>query len=334
MRSSRPAGSIAVLSAALAVGVCAASARAEPAPEAVRPAPPATQPGLVVLFQPHVRIDYGRRQVEVDGEVVLREGQLELFACSPGTREYESIVRLNTRPVVIFQALGLLGLEPGRPLRLNFDTLETIPASGDAVEIEVRYEADDTQHSVPIETWMRHARSGRPLDRQPWVFAGSISQGNGNLAADEEGTIIAVVDFESALIALPRLHTSSNEELWLEPNTPAIPEVGTRCTVVFRPGPLQLRLDERGRLYLGRKPVTFGEAARRLRGFVEENPGIGVELDVAAASPASDREQLQRLLEALRVDVRRPAATQPATREPAATAPAAAPSARATPDDG
>lgn len=306
-----------------------AALAAEPA---TRPAPadrlgtPATQPGRVVLFQPNVRIDFGRRQVEVDGEVVLREGLLELFACSPGTREYESIVRLNARPVVILQALGLLGIEPGHPLRLDLETLRTIPAAGDPIQIEVRYEADDVRKTIPIETWMRHSRTKTRLQPQPWVFAGSLPLENGNIAADEEGTIIAVVDFESALIALPRLHTSANEELWLEPNTPAIPAVGTACTLLFRPGPLLLRLDRLGRLYIGSTPVTFAAAARKLREFHQANPELPLYVETDPDAPESQREPLRALLDELKIEVRpapaeqrpdRPSAPPPATDPPA-----------------
>jgi hypothetical protein len=292
-------------------------ARAAAAIPSVATQPATTQPGRVVLFQPNVRIDYAKRQVEVDGAVTLREGLLELFACSPGTREYESIVRLDTRPVAVFQALGLLGLEPGHPLRMDPKTLEIIPPAGDAVAIEVQYEADGIRKTVPIENWMRHSRTKAALERQAWVFAGSIRLDNGGIAADEEGTIVAVVDFESALVTVPRLHTAANAELWLEPNTPAIPEVGTRCTVIFRPGPLLVRLDHTGRLYLGSKPVTFAEATRRLRSFARENPTLAVDVEIGPDSPAPDREQLERMIEALEIRVNRRAITRPAATSPA-----------------
>lgn len=316
------------------VGVALAVESANRPNEVDLPRVPATQPGRVVLFQPNVRIDFGRRQVEVDGEIVMREGLLELFACSPGTREYESIVRLNTRPVVIFQALGLLGIEPGHPLRLDFETLRTIPAAGDPIQIEVRYEADEVRRTIPIETWMRHSRTKAPLKPQPWVFAGSLPLDNGNIAADEEGTIIAVVDFESALIALPRLHTSANEELWLEPNTPAIPTVGTVCTLLFRPAPLLLHLDRLGRLFIGSTPVTFAVAARKLREFHEANPGLPLYVETDPDAPQSQREPLRALLDELKIEVRpapaearmgRPSVPLPVTDSPATAPQAGAP---------
>jgi len=259
-----------------------------------------------------VRIDYGRRQVEVDGEVVLREGLLELFACSPNTREYESIVRLDARPTTVFQALGLIGLSPGHPLRINPQTAEIVPPDGDPVRIEVRYRADGLEQAVPIENWMRHSEAKTGLPRQEWVFAGSFPVQGRGIAADEEGTIIAVVDFQSAVIALPRHHTASNAELWLEPNTPAIPPVGTPCTVIMRPGPLRVRLDRFGRLYLGTRPVTFAELAGKLRTWTAESPKARLEVETAPESPAEDRELLDMVLEQFNVSFDRRAATSPA----------------------
>jgi hypothetical protein len=266
----------------------------------------------VVEFQPNVRIDYPNRSVEVDGQVILRQGLLELFACSPRTREHESIVRLNTRPVVVLQALGLLGLEPGRPLRMDPNTGEIIPASGDPLEIDVRYEVNSIRKTVPIEMWMRHSQTKARLERQPWVFAGSFPVGDGAVAADEEGTIVAVVDFESAIVALPRHHTAANAELWLEPNTPAIPPVGTACTVIFRPGPPTLRLAADGRLYLSHKPTTFTEATRKLRAFARENPKVPVVVEIDPKSPVTERDQLSTILQEMRIDARQRPASQPA----------------------
>ncbi|UCE61208.1 MAG: hypothetical protein JSU63_05560, partial [Phycisphaerales bacterium] len=60
-------------------------------------------------FAPGVKIDWQRRVVEVDASVVLREGPLELLACSPQTREHESILAVRARPLHIYQAMGLIG---------------------------------------------------------------------------------------------------------------------------------------------------------------------------------------------------------------------------------
>src|SRR5215217_5642329 len=44
-----------------------------------------------------VWFDNKRKAVVVDGQVCLREGQLEMFACPKGTKEHESVVSLNCK---------------------------------------------------------------------------------------------------------------------------------------------------------------------------------------------------------------------------------------------
>jgi hypothetical protein len=285
------------------------SSLAAPAPaSAPASSAPASQPvGKVVTFQPGVRIDYRRRQVELDARVTLRQGLLELFACSPRTREYESLICIQARPLVAYQALGLLGLTPGHPLRINDKGEEDLP-DGQPVEMDVRYQADGRARTVPIESWMLRSDTNAPFERQPWVFAGSYPVENGAIAADEEGTIVALVDFSSAIIALPRLHTASNENLWLKPNTSAIPAVNTPCTLIVRAGPWRLRMDETGRLTLGGRPITLTDTARRLRQAVRDDPNTRVSLEIAPDCPALDRQALRDLLDGLGVHpVERPA---------------------------
>lgn len=286
------------------------------------PAPvPASQPGAVVPFQPGIRIDWANRQVEVDAKVILREGLLELFACSPRTREHESIVVIQARPLHVFHALGLIGLEPGHPIRYDPQTRRVEPARGDAVEIDVRCEVDGKTATVPIETWMREKGADRPLERQPWRFAGSVPLPDRDaIEADGEGTVIALVDFESALIALPEQHSSSNDELWLEPRTEAIPPVGTACVLLMRAGPMRLGLDAAGRLRLNDQPRTLGEAARAVREALAANPKLNLELKIDAGCPESDRARLDQMLSRLGVPAEQIRSITPASA-PASTQP-------------
>lgn len=191
----------------------------------------------VVEFGPGLRIDYRVPQVEVDGEIILREGALELFAYAkaPTPKEHESIVLLRTPPHLIFQALGLIGLMPGQPMRYLPELKKIRPPSGDKVDVLVRYEKDGRTVESSACDWMYDVEAKAPMARTPWLFTGSQRLEDGNFAADIEGTVVTVVDFDSSLLALPDLHTDSDAELWLKANSDVIPPVGTKVTLILRP---------------------------------------------------------------------------------------------------
>lgn len=262
---------------------------------------PASRPG-VVSFQPGVRIDWVNRHVEVDATVILREGLIELFACSPRMREHEAIVRIEARPLHVFHALGLIGLTPGHPVLYDIEADRRTPATGDPVAIDVRHEAGGQAQTVPIEHWLVHSDDGRKVGRLPWVLAGSVLLGDDSIAADHEGTVVALVDFGSSLVALPELHTDRNADLWLKPNTPAIPPVGTRCVLVFRAGAEVISLDAAGRIRLQGRRMTLGEAATRLATRTNRPGGAGVRVVIDPACPEPDRKALIRVLESCDLD--------------------------------
>jgi hypothetical protein len=269
--------------------------------------PPSTQPTTTpsvkaVEYAPGITIDWAERQVEATGRVVLQEGLIELFACSPDTREYESIVRMDGRPLHLFEALGLIGLTPGEPMWYDWERDQPVSAHGQPVEIMVAYERDGETRRSDISQWLVRRGEADPLEPQPWVFAGSyVDRDRDVFAADEEGTVVALVDFPSALIALPMLRSSRNEELWLEPRTSAIPEPGTRCRLIFRPGPITIHLDRHGRASVAGRRVGFGEMARTLRVYFQGLSRPRVKLEMAHACPADSRETVLRLLDLLGV---------------------------------
>lgn len=184
-------------------------------------------------FAPGVRIDWTHRTVEVDAKIVLRKGSLELLACSPQTREHESILVVTAKPLHIFQALGLIGAQPGSPMRYDIKQDRWIPPTGDELEIFLRYHNDQIEYTVEAKQWLLDTNKKKEPPSLKWVFAGSKTLPSGRFMADIEGTIISVVDFESAVISLDALHSADNEMLWLRANTQAIPPINTPCTILF-----------------------------------------------------------------------------------------------------
>jgi hypothetical protein len=274
----------------------AASESSNQSPTSAPATAPATQPHIVEV-RPHLRINWTDREVELDGKVVLREGLLELFACSPNTREHESIVCIDARPLHIYQALGLLGLEPGEPARYDLEKERMLAATGVPLKLDVRYRTPGGEtRRHPVEDWMRKIRTNEPIDTLPWVFAGSYLLDDGMFAADSEGTVVTVVDFRSALIALANSFSADNAELWTEPMTDRIPPLDTPVTLVISLGPLDIGLDATGRIRLAGKIVTFADVARHLRKSGASTPERKIRLVVHPACPVETSAALRRFL--------------------------------------
>lgn len=228
---------IATVLAALAC--FATSPATQDVPRATDAAPPAP-----------LQIDRVARSVSVSGEIVLREGGLEFFACFPG-KEHESIVRLDCTAADLRNALIEIGLKPGKPPRVDAQTQRRIGPEGDLVDVFVETRnADGTWRRRSAMDWIREIETLRPALTRPWVFTGSIQLNNGALAADQTGACVSVVDKSDALFGLTQFFISRLSQLWAEANTPAIPPIGTRVRVVFKPAaplPHTFAIDRLGR---------------------------------------------------------------------------------------
>jgi len=170
------------------------------------------------------------------------------------------------------------------------------------VEVLIRTRRDGREVVEPIENWMRYARTGQPLPLQNWVFAGSRQRADEGITADSEGTVVAIVDFHSSLIALPERHSESNADLWLAPHTDRIPPAGTRCELILRPGPLLIRLLPDGSLFLGDQPQEAEALHSAILAALKEWPGQTIRIESPSGSSQTSRSALNRLLlEELRV---------------------------------
>lgn len=207
-----------------------------PRPDAKVSEARSTPTGKVVDYGPGLKIDYRVPQVEIDSEVVLRKGALELFAYSRAQvpKEHESILRTNVSCERIYQALGLIGLTPGRPMRYDEKTKMVELPSGDPVDVFVRYEIDGKMREHSACDWMLDAAKKAPMAPTHWLFTGSRREEDGTFAANIEGTLVTVVDFPTSLLGLPASHSESDSQLWLLANTDAIPPVGASVTLILR----------------------------------------------------------------------------------------------------
>lgn len=233
-------------------------------------AAPSTQSSGRAVFQPGVEIDWTRKEVRVAGQIVLRQGTLEFFACTRG-KEHESIVRMGASCTHIFMALGLVGISPGHPPQWDEKSQTFGPPTGDLVELSIEWRDAGKLKSAEAFDWLIDIGTGSPPPNRPWVFAGSVVRPNNSLAADASGAAIALVDFEENLMSLSRGHVNRNDDLWVEANNKVIPAAGTAVTIVFRaakPWRPQARIDHRGDVFVDEKlvaPADFADIVMLIR---------------------------------------------------------------------
>jgi hypothetical protein len=196
-----------------------------------------TPAGLVKLSKAHdVWLDKKRKAIVIDGQVVLRDGQLEMFACPKGTKEHESVVALNCSPEEVHAGLLALGAKAGTPVQFN---PAYKAATGNIVDVYVLWrDAAGKAQQVRAQQWIKHTKTGKAMPYD-WVFAGS------GFWRDEEtgeqhykangGDFICVSNFPTAMLDLPVESSQANAELLFHAFTENIPPKGTKVRVVLIP---------------------------------------------------------------------------------------------------
>jgi len=206
-----------------------------PAPAVEAPKPPAPGEDVVIKTLPGIVVDTKAKEVRLESKVCLQRGALELFVCSDGTREHESVLAVKAKPSHLTFALALLGLAPGKPGFMTQGGAFSPPA-GAVLDIAVRF-ADKSGQPVEMPAWkfLRLAGSEEGLDRPiDWVYVGQNSE-QALRASDNEGTAVCLSNFVEAVIDVPFESTSANAELLYEANPRAVPPKGTPVEIIIRP---------------------------------------------------------------------------------------------------
>jgi len=206
--------------------------------------------GSFIELFPHVRFDKGSRTVEFDARVAADCHQpttprvyLEATACTPDTREYESLVVTDALPSHVHAAMLLAGMIPGEPGRFAREggRVRPIAARGESLRVAfVVIDASGTPvESSPLE-WVVDIGTGghllAPPDGPAWVFGGSRIvefDGGERYEADLTGTLIGLTSFGSETISFGRVmspEASVQEPEWIA-DAARVPAVGTPVVV-------------------------------------------------------------------------------------------------------
>jgi hypothetical protein len=179
-----------------------------------------------------------KRRVVVSASVCLQRGALELLMTRKETKEHEAVLAADIDARDLHKALLLAKARPGSPVKYN---PKYQPASGQPIKITVVYEQKGKVVSHPAQEWVRESATRKTL-KADWVFAGSRLVPNPlepkkPLFLANDGDLVCVSNFETALLDLPIKSSKANSELSFEANTERIPPVGTKVSVIFEPIP-------------------------------------------------------------------------------------------------
>jgi hypothetical protein len=197
--------------------------------EVLQPDPAWKKMGRNLWFDPKAK------KVILRARVVLREGYLEHFMCSKGTKEHEAILATDAVPHQIHTTLILTGAEAGHPVRFvpKFE-----PPSGTVIAIDVEWRQDGKVHKSDARQWIKDEKAKAPLAID-WVFAGSEffvdPATNKQAYAADEGDLITVANFGSAILDLPIASSASDADRVYVTNTEKIPPLGTEVFVTLGP---------------------------------------------------------------------------------------------------
>ena len=176
-----------------------------------------------------------RKRVALGGEICLREGALEFFACKRNTKDYESIIALDTPPHLIHAALLAIGAKQGTPAK--FDPV-FVPPTGDAIEIEVRWfdERSGVKRKIRAQELISENESKETM-RADWVFTGGLfgvdPDGKRYYLANVTGEVFGVSNFPGSVLDVPFESPSDYSNLFYTPNTEKIPPIGTRVLLIL-----------------------------------------------------------------------------------------------------
>ncbi len=191
---------------------------------------------------PGIRLNLEDRWVDLEATVVLREGEwVELLACTPNSREHESVLTVDAKPSHVHLALLALGLEPGQPRtarRVGQEWVSEGPSGPPVAVSVVTSDEDGEETQTPASRWIVRQKSGEPLADEPWVFAGSrfVKLNQQDIyAADLNGSVVSIVNFGDEVLARRTDLTNQTDAQAFDANTEAIPPIGTRVILRLKP---------------------------------------------------------------------------------------------------
>ncbi len=178
-----------------------------------------------------------KRRVRVHAYVCRRRDFLEQFMCIRRTKEHEAVLAADIDARHMHAALIAAGAKAGAPVQFQ---PKYKPAHGTKIRVTLQYpDKDGKIKTVPAQQWIRHFRTKKPM-KHHWVFAGSRlyppqNKGEKPFYAANEGDVICISNFPTALLDVPVKLSNQNASLEFEAFTDNIPMLMTPVAVILEP---------------------------------------------------------------------------------------------------
>ncbi|NQT18883.1 MAG: hypothetical protein HQ592_04200 [Planctomycetes bacterium] len=185
--------------------------------------------------KPPIRLDKENKTIEIDGRICIKDGPLELFACTEGGKEHEAVVALKGEPWQLHLSLILLGLKPGGGPEYQGDPTKPY---GDTVIIEVQWEQDGKTIRKRAEDLIFDVKKEKPMQHIEWVFVGSRferDQNGKNIYVANRDRSVATVYHDPYTVIDNPLEGGGDDTVYTV-NTKVAPPRDTPVVVIMRPG--------------------------------------------------------------------------------------------------
>ena len=172
--------------------------------------PPLHQIAPNVFQIGQVRLDKEKKTVTFPAMLNQKAGPIEYFLVTSSGKTHESVLRTDVPPFQIHIAMLLLGAK-GTTNSFPDDPSKSLP--GDQVSISVRWKAGRIEKQCRAEELVCNTKAKSGMSKGPWIYNGSAVI-DGTFIAQEQGSIIAVMEDPYALINNPR-PGREDDKIWM-----------------------------------------------------------------------------------------------------------------------
>ena len=187
--------------------------------------------------EPFFRLFRKAGYVDLDAEVCLNEGFLEMLVTTKGGKEHEAAFAIRAKPSELHVALLALGVKagaPGRAVKQPDGTWKYLNPHGGSVRISVLYEQDKKLVEKPI-TWFVRSEGDKRFKDTLFLFAGSViakdGKGKPYYMADGDPNVITLVSFGNEVLTPPKYASNKNDQLIWKADPDRLPKIGTKAIV-------------------------------------------------------------------------------------------------------